>query len=73
MTTAGDERETPEEMLEAAHSRLRIDLASDLLTRVKACSPQFFEQLVVELLLAMGYGGSRKRRVRRLGELATRG
>jgi restriction system protein len=34
-------------------------LASDLLTRVKAASPEFFERLVVELLLKMGYGGSR--------------
>ena len=56
----GDEADTPEEVLEAAYSRLRIDLAAELLTRIKACSPQFFEKLVVELLLAMGYGGSRK-------------
>jgi restriction system protein len=55
-----EEGETPEEVLEAAHSRLRTDLASDLLLRIKACSPEFFERLVVELLLAMGYGGSRK-------------
>ncbi len=58
--TTDEEGETPEEMLEAAHTRLRSDLASELLSRVKKCSPQFFERLVVELLLAMGYGGSRK-------------
>lgn len=51
---------TPEEQLESAYQRLRADLAAELLDRVKACSPTFFEQLVVELLLAMGYGGSRK-------------
>jgi restriction system protein len=55
-----EERGTPEEMLEAAHERLRADLAKEVLSRVKKCSPQFFERLVVELLLKMGYGGSRE-------------
>jgi restriction system protein len=54
------EPETPEEALEAAHLRMRVGLASELLSRVKAASPQFFEGLVVELLLKMGYGGSRR-------------
>jgi restriction system protein len=39
---------------------MRVGLASELLSRVKAASPQFFEGLVVELLLKMGYGGSRR-------------
>jgi restriction system protein len=39
---------------------MRAALASEVLARVKAGSPEFFEQLVVELLLRMGYGGSRK-------------
>jgi len=50
--------QTPEEAIEAAYSDLRAALADDLLERVRACSPQFFERLVVELLVAMGYGGS---------------
>jgi len=54
------EPETPEEALEAAHLKMRTGLASELLSRVKAASPQFFEHLVVELLLKMGYGGSRR-------------
>jgi restriction system protein len=54
------EPETPEEALEAAHLRMRVGLASELLSRVKAASPQFFEGLVVELRLKMGYGGSRR-------------
>ena len=54
------EPETPEEALEAAHIKMRAGLASELLNRVKAASPQFFERLVVELLLKMGYGGSRR-------------
>lgn len=52
--------QTPEEILEASYQDLRNDLAKELLERVKACSPRFFEKLVVDLLLAMGYGGSRK-------------
>lgn len=51
--------ETPEEALEAAHARIEASLASEVLARVKAGSPAFFEGLVVELLLKMGYGGSR--------------
>jgi restriction system protein len=55
-----DEGQTPEEMLESAEARLHTDLASEILGRVKKCTPQFFERLVVELLLKMGYGGSRE-------------
>jgi restriction system protein len=51
---------TPEERLESAYLRLRADLAAEILQRVKECSPRFFERLVIELLLAMGYGGSRR-------------
>lgn len=58
--TSQPEPETPEEALEAAHLKMRTGLALELLSRVKAASPQFFERLVVELLLKMGYGGSRR-------------
>lgn len=51
---------SPDEMLEASYQRLRQTLAQDLLERVKQASPTFFEQLVVDLLVGMGYGGSRK-------------
>ena len=50
--------ETPEEALEAAYQSIRAGLASELLGRVRSASPRFFEQLVVELLLKMGYGGA---------------
>ena len=46
--------ETPEEALEAAHARMEASLASEVLARVEAGSPAFFEGLVVELLLKMG-------------------
>ena len=51
---------TPEESLEGAYQKLREDLAADLLQRLKTCSPTFFERLVVEVIVRMGYGGTRK-------------
>lgn len=53
------DNETPEEALEQAYQSIRKDLASELLAKVKSSSPKFFETLVVELLLKMGYGRSR--------------
>jgi restriction system protein len=50
--------ETPEEALEASYEALHASLADELLERLKTCSPRFFERLVVQLLVAMGYGGS---------------
>ncbi len=52
--------QTPEELLEASYQTLRRELAQELLERIMTCSPRFFEKLVVDLLVAMGYGGSRK-------------
>jgi restriction system protein len=51
---------TPEETLEASYVNLRQTLAEELIERVKKCPPKFFEKLVVDLLVSMGYGGSRK-------------
>lgn len=51
---------TPEESLETAYQSIRNDLVADLLQRVKACSPSFFERLVVEVIVKMGYGGTRR-------------
>ncbi len=65
--------ETPEERLENAYQRIRNELASDLLNHIKSCSPQFFERLVVELLVAMGYGGSRKEAGRAIGHSGDEG
>lgn len=52
--------ETPEELLESSYHRLRRELADDLLHRLKQCSPSFFEHLVVDVIVKMGYGGTRK-------------
>lgn len=48
---------TPDERLDAAYKELRETLADDLLERVRGSSPKFFEQLVVDTLVKMGYGG----------------
>ena len=50
----------PEEALETAYSILRNNLSDNIIEQIKKASPSLFEKLVVELLLKMGYGGSRK-------------
>ena len=51
--------ETPEEALQRAYQSIRGDLVSEILSRIKTNSAKFFESLVVDLMVAMGYGGSR--------------
>jgi restriction system protein len=52
-------KETPEETLQKSYESIRGDLASQIVQRIANNSPQFFERLVVDLMVAMGYGGSR--------------
>jgi restriction system protein len=54
------EQRTPEEVIEEAYVSLRENLAEEILQRLKSASPEFFERIVVELLVKMGYGGTRK-------------
>lgn len=63
----GDEQETPEERLQSAERTLRRTLEVELLDRVKQVSPAFFEQIVLKLLTAMGYGGSAAEAAEHLG------
>ncbi|HTR25010.1 MAG TPA: restriction endonuclease [Terriglobales bacterium] len=70
---ADDEGQTPEELLEDAYQRFRTDIASELLAHVTAASSHFFERLVVELLLSMGYGGSRKEAGEAIGRAGDEG
>jgi restriction system protein len=55
-----DDDATPEELIEASHQKLRDDLADEIIQQILDCTPAFFERLVVDLLVRMGYGGSRK-------------
>ena len=59
---------TPEEQIDAAQAVLAAALKADLLQRVLEQSPAFFERLIVELLVAMGYGGSHEDAARQLGK-----
>lgn len=60
VTENGVETQTPEEAIELAYLRIRQSLAEELLQTVKNCSPSFFESLVIDVLVKMGYGGTRK-------------
>ena len=55
----GDGSETPEETLQKAYQSIRNDLETELLDNIKGNTPEFFEKLVVDLMVGMGYGGSR--------------
>jgi restriction system protein len=61
------ETRTPREQIDSAARELREDLADELLAKVKAGSPKFFESLVIDLLHAMGYGGSQAQASELLG------
>lgn len=58
--TDEEQDKTPEEALEIAYQNLRDELANDLIQQIKTSPPSLFEKLVVELLVKMGYGGTRK-------------
>lgn len=60
--------ETPEDALAAAYNELREALEAEVLESVMAASPSFFERLVVDLLVKMGYGGNRQDAGKALGK-----
>ncbi|WP_373835485.1 restriction endonuclease, partial [Bacteroides heparinolyticus] len=72
-TDAENNMQTPEENLDKAYQRIRRSLASELLNRVIELSPAFFERLVVELLVRMGYGGSIKEAGKAVGKSGDEG
>lgn len=59
---------TPEETIQNAYKEIRAGLADDLLDYVIKSSPAFFEKLVVELLVSMGYGGTQENAARAVGK-----
>ena len=54
-----NQAETPDEIMRRANEQINTALAEDLLIRLRSAPPEFFEQVIVNLLLSMGYGGSR--------------
>jgi restriction system protein len=69
----GGGKATPEEVLQQAHKNIRNELAVELLNRVKENTSKFFENLVVDLLVAMGYGGSRADAGQSIGQVGDEG
>lgn len=65
--------ETPEELLQKAYQSIRSDLAGELISRIKNNTPQFFENLVIDLMIALGYGGSRADAGRSIGQIGDEG
>jgi restriction system protein len=55
-----DNSKSPEEVIYAAYEIINNGLLNEILSTIKSCSPLFFEKLVVDLMIKMGYGGSRK-------------
>lgn len=55
-----EDQETPEELLENAYLKVRRQVESELLSQIKSSPPEFLERVVVDLVVRMGYGGSRK-------------
>ena len=72
-TIPATQEETPDELLQRAHQSITNELAAELLNRVKTNSPRFFEALVVDLMIAMGYGGSRLDAGQALGQSGDEG
>ena len=73
ITTLEPIEQTPEENLDKAYQRIRKSLASELINRVVDLSPTFFERLVIELLVKMGYGGSIKDAGKAIGKSGDEG
>ena len=64
---------TPEESIELAYQNIKQNLAQEILSQVKSVSSYFFEKLVIDLLVKMGYGGSRKDAGRAIGKSGDEG
>lgn len=67
------QKQTPEESLDKAYQYIRETLASELLNKIIEQSPAFFERMVVELLVKMGYGGSIKDAGKAIGKSGDEG
>jgi restriction system protein len=65
--------ETPDEIMRAAHRQIETALAQELIDRIMAASPVFFERLILNLLLKMGYGGTAVEAGRALGRSGDNG
>lgn len=67
LSTSEDAKQTPDEVIRFAYKQIEAALGQDLLERIKQAPPEFFERLIITLLLSMGYGGSTENAGRTLG------
>ena len=67
------EPQTPEEAIDSAYLNIRQSLTDEILQTVKNCSPSFFETLVIDVLVKMGYGGTRKDAGKAIGKSGDNG
>jgi restriction system protein len=68
-----EQPQTPEELMEQSFEALRENLSREILAKLKGASPSFFERIVVEVLVRMGYGGTRKDAGQALGKSGDEG
>ncbi len=68
-----DDAQTPDEIMDAAYQTLRQSLVDEILRTLKTCSPAFFERLVVDVLVKMGYGGTRQEAGKAIGKSGDEG
>ena len=73
LSNSSEQNATPEEQIESGANTIRKELSEEVLQRVKGCTPAFFERLVVELLVKMGYGGTRQDAGRSIGRSGDEG
>jgi len=66
-------KQTPQELLDNSYQTIKKGIAEEILNLIKNCSPNYFEKIVVELLIKMGYGGSRKDAGEALGRTGDEG
>ena len=59
MSSSGEDTPSPEVVMERSYQDMQNNLERELLNKIKGNPPEFFEQLVLDLLVGMGYGGSR--------------
>lgn len=67
-SSSENEKKSPEEVIFSSYEIINRGLVSELLKTIKSCTPAFFEKLVIDLMIEMGYGGSRKEAGKAMGK-----
>jgi restriction system protein len=68
-----DSAKTPEELLEISYQELKKSIINELILKMKSGTPKFFENLIVDTIVKLGYGGSRKEAGRAIGQSGDEG